>query len=347
MEMSRSRAIIPIFIPHRGCPHDCSFCNQKKIAGGEGDIGGREVNEIIDRQLRDLKNTDKIVEVAFYGGSFTGIGKEQQVDLLRVAKDKKDRGLIDEIRISTRPDYIDEEILDLLQAHGVSIIELGVQSTDREVLDLNNRGHSREDVFRASSLIRARQIGLGLQMMVGLYGDREDKLLNTAKDLIGARADFVRIYPTLVIENTLLEELYLKGLYKPISLEEAVYLCKKLLIKFREHNIPVIRLGLQATEEISIGRGLIAGPYHPAFRELVEAEIFKDLIEARLGSYDQLEGKLLRIFCNPRDSSKLAGHRQANRSYFKNKYNLGAIKICPSRDMAIGKIDIELLTYSW
>lgn len=340
--MSKNRGIISIFIPHRGCPHDCSFCNQRKIAGEGTDVTADKVKEIIEGQLENLKNKYSIKEVAFYGGSFTAIPREEQRKLLEVAYKKKQKGLIDEIRISTRPDYINDKILDFLQEYGVSIIELGVQSTDNHVLDLNNRGHSKEDVSKAVSLIKKRDIELGLQMMVGLYGDTEKKLLNTAKDLVEYKANFVRIYPTIVIENTLLEKLYLDGIYKAISLEEAVYLCKQLLVEFNKHEIPTIRLGLQASEEISIGKSVIAGPYHPAFREIVESEIYKDLIEDKLKDNNNLQASILNIYCNPKDCSKVSGYSQSNRKYLRNKYKFKNIKIYARKDILIGQINIKI-----
>ncbi len=341
--MINGKIIIPIFIPHRGCPHDCSFCNQKKIAYEGTDVNSDEVSQIINTQLKNLKHTKKSKEVAFYGGSFTGLPKDQQAEFLNVAYEKKEQGLIDDIRISTRPDYIDDEILDLLISYGVSIIELGVQSTDYDVLKLNNRGHTKEDLNKAVSLIKGRDFKLGLQMMVGLYGDTEEKLLNTADDIIDCKPDFVRIYPTIVIKDTLLEKLYLDKIYKSISLEEAVYLCKQLVLKFNKFNIPIIRLGLQATEEISIGKSIVTGPYHPAFRELVETEIYKDIIEKKIVDHQDIKGSILNIYCNPKDCSKVAGYNKTNKNYFKNKYNFNKIKIQPLGNISIGDMNIEIL----
>lgn len=341
--MKKGKSIIPVFIPHKGCPHDCSFCNQKKIAGAGTDITADKVAQTINSQLENLKNIHSSKEIAFYGGSFTGLPRNQQIQFLKIAFEKKKQGLIDEIRISTRPDYINEEILDLLSEYGVSIIELGVQSTDDHVLRLNNRGHSREDVFHAVALIRERAFQLGLQMMVGLYGDTEEKLLSTARDIIHCEPDFVRIYPTIVIQDTLLEKLYLAGTYKPISLDRAVYLCKQLVLKFQQYHIPIIRLGLQATEEISIGKGIVAGPYHPAFREIVETEIYKDIIENKLEPMKDLGGKLLHIYCNPKDCSKVSGYNQRNRQYFEKKYGLKKIKIQPLSSIPIGEVHVEII----
>lgn len=341
--MSKSRIIIPIFIPHRGCPHDCSFCNQKKIAGAGTDITADKVSQIVNLQLENLKDIDRDKEIAFYGGSFTGLPREQQEELLTIAYEKKKQGLINEIRISTRPDYINEDILDFLLDRGVSIIELGVQSTDNDVLKLNNRGHVPEDVFESVSLIKERNIQLGLQMMVGLYGDTEEKLLNTAKDIIACKPDFVRIYPTIVIQDTLLEKLYLDGLYKPISLDRAVYLCKQLVLEFNRYNVPIIRLGLQATEEISVGKGVIAGPYHPSFREIVETEIYKDIIESKIMDNNNLEKNTLNIQCNPKDCSKVSGHNQSNKHYLKNKYGFKKISIYPLNNIPIGEVNVEII----
>jgi len=341
--MSNGTIIIPIFIPHKGCPHDCSFCNQKKIAGAGTDVTAHKVSQIVDIQLENLKDVNKRKEIAFYGGSFTGLPKEQQIQLLTVAYEKKKQGLIDEIRISTRPDYINEEILDLLVEYGVSIIELGVQSTDDDVLKLNNRGHSKKDVFQSVSLIKKRKIQLGLQMMVGLYGDTEVKLLNTTKDIIDCKPDFVRIYPTIVIKDTLLEKLYLDGIYKPISLNKAVYLCKLLILEFNKYSIPIIRVGLQATEEISIGKGILAGPYHPAFREIVETEIYKDIIENKIQMNENLEGMMLNIYCNSKDCSKVSGYNQSNKDYLQNKYGFKKIRIYPLNNISAGEVNVEII----
>lgn len=340
--MEKGKIIIPIFIPHRGCPHDCSFCNQKKIAGTGTDVTAEQVLEIIEAQLEHLKDVNRPKEIAFYGGSFTGLPYEQQRQLLAMAYEKKKLNFIQDIRISTRPDYINEEILQLLGSYGVSIIELGVQSTDPTVLELNNRGHSKEDVYRAAALIKKQNIQLGLQMMVGLYGDTKEKMLRTARDIIDCTPDFVRIYPTIIIQDTLLEKLYREGKYKPISLDEAVYLCKELVLEFDQYQIPIIRLGLQATEEITIGKSIIAGPYHPAFRELVETEIYKDRIEYKMSLYKGIEGKILKIYCNTTECSKVAGYSQKNKNYFKDKFNLKGIKIFGVDRIPSGEVDIEI-----
>lgn len=340
--MNKGRAIIPIFIPHKGCPHDCSFCNQKKIAGAGGDVTPEDARSIIDEQLQNLEHVNKTKEIAFFGGSFTGLPRDEQVQFLKIANEKKVLGLIDDIRISTRPDYIDEDILELITSYGVSIIELGVQSTDDMVLKFNMRGHTKDDVVHAVSLIKAKKVQLGLQMMVGLYGDTEDKLLKTCADLISLKPDFVRIYPTIIIKDTMLEKLFLDGTYEPISLNEAVNLCKQLLLEFEQKNIPVIRLGLQTTDEITIGKSIVGGPYHPAFREIVESEIYKDIIEKQITKDMILKNNVLKISCNPKDCSKVSGYNQSNKLYLKQKYGFNKVRIFSNSQIQPKHIIVEI-----
>ena len=334
--------IIPIFIPHIGCPHDCSFCNQKRIAGEITDVTGSDVSEMIRHYLNSMLVSDCKIEVAFFGGSFTGLSTDRQVELLTPALKAKEEGLIHDIRISTRPDYISEEILAILEKYGVSIIELGVQSTDSSVLRLNQRGHSLEDVYRAIELIRRKSFKLGLQMMVGLLGDKETTVLKTTSDLISLRPDFVRVYPAIVIKDTYLEQLYLEGRFEPFSLERAVNLCVDVLNQFKEAEIPIIRMGLQSTEEITVGKSIVAGPYHPAFRELVEAENYRRIIDSELQTREITAGESLQITCNARECSKIAGIRQSNKLFFIEKYKLAGISIKPSQEVDRGKVLVEI-----
>ncbi|MCC5912001.1 MAG: radical SAM protein [Clostridiaceae bacterium] len=341
--MAKKKYIIPIFIPHKGCPHDCSFCNQKKIAGETTEVSKEDVKRIIEDYLVIFSSQTEIQrEVAFYGGSFTGLPLAKQKELLTPAFEAKAKGLITDIRLSTRPDYIDDEKLDLLKQYGVTAIELGVQSTDESVLYLNNRGHTKQDVIKATLAIKQWNFKLGLQMMVGLLGDNRQKLLNTAKDLIVLQPDFVRIYPTIVIKDTYLEELYHNKSYIPLKLEEAVELCKDLLLMFEKNDIPVIRLGLQATEDISAGAGVVAGPYHPAFREIVESEIYRELIETQLGEMKDFHKTSLIIFCNPKATSKVAGMKKSNKNYLKEKYNFKTISIKQCDDIDMGNVKVAL-----
>ena len=239
---------IPIFVPHRGCPFDCVFCNQKRITGTQKEVTADDVHNIIGEYLKTLPSKNRRIEAAFFGGSFTGIPINEQSELLAAANEYLKKGDIDGIRLSTRPDYIDKEILDNLLKYGVTTIELGVQSMDDSVLKSSNRGHTREDVINAVKLIKEYPFTLGLQMMTGLPGDTDEKSLYTADEIIKLKPDIVRIYPTLTIKDTFLEKMYLTGKYKPQSVDEAVNLAKQLLLKFEKNNITVIRVGLQSTD---------------------------------------------------------------------------------------------------
>ena len=271
------KRIIPIFVPHRGCPHDCIFCNQKKITGVSTEVTSEDVRNIIEEYLPTIDN-DASVEVAFFGGSFTAIDEDIQNDLLEVAKEYVEKGLIQDIRMSTRPDCISEDILNRLKEYKVSIIELGVQSMDKNVLIDSVRGHDTEEVIKSAKLIKESGIKLGLQMMVGLPSDTEKKCIATARKFIELKPDCVRIYPTLVVKDTGLEVLLNKGEYKPFTLEQSIQIVKKLLALFYVNNINVIRVGLQATEDIQVGKAVVDGPHHPAFRELAESEMIKDYL---------------------------------------------------------------------
>ena len=222
---------IPIFVPHRGCPFDCVFCNQKRITGTQKEVTADDVHNIIGEYLKTLPSKNRRIEAAFFGGSFTGIPINEQSELLAAANEYLKKGDIDGIRLSTRPDYIDKEILDNLLKYGVTTIELGVQSMDDSVLKSSNRGHTRKDVINAVRLIKEYSFTLGLQMMTGLPGDTDEKSLYTADEIIKLKPDIVRIYPTLTIKDTFLEKMYLTGKYQPQSVDEAVNLAKQLLLK--------------------------------------------------------------------------------------------------------------------
>ena len=334
--------IIPIFIPHIGCPHDCSFCNQKRIAGEITDVTANDVSEIIRHYLNTMIANNSHREVAYFGGSFTGLSMEKQRELLSPALRAKNAGLIQDIRISTRPDYISEELLQNIRIHGVTIIELGVQSTDPNVLIKNQRGHSVEDVFRAVDLIKKFEFKLGLQMMVGLLEDTVTSVMKTTGDLIDLKPDFVRVYPAIVIKDTYLERLYYEGRYQPFSLQQAVDICVDILNSFNKANIPIIRMGLQSTDEIAFGKSIVAGPYHPAFRELVEAENYRRIIDQELEACQIPIGKTLSISCNERECSKVSGVKQSNKEFFKRKYCLFRINIKPLKEIEKGKVQLEI-----
>ena len=324
--MSKNHYIIPIFVPHQGCPHDCVFCNQKKITGLDTDINGEDVDNIIKEYLVTIPKDSKIVEVAFFGGSFTAIRKDKQKELLSAANKYKVKGLIKSIRLSTRPDNIDEEILYLLKENGVDIIELGVQSLDKDVLIQSYRGHSVEDVFNSSKLIKEYGFSLGLQMMIGLPGDDFKKSINTALNIIDIKPDFVRIYPTLVVRDTYLEKMYINKEYIPLSIDEAVRICSYLLMLFNVSHISVIRLGLQATENISFDKDVVSGPFHPAFRQLVESKIYFSILKMYLSSKNVIS-KEITITINNKNISNLVGQKSYNIKKIKEIFNISKIKI--------------------
>lgn len=313
------KRIIPIFVPHRGCPHDCIFCNQKKITGVSTEVTSEDVRDIIEEYLPTI-DKDASVEVAFFGGSFTAIDETIQNDLLSVAKEYVEKGLIQDIRMSTRPDCISEDILNRLNEYKVSIIELGVQSMDKDVLIDSVRGHDTEEVIKSAHLIKQSGIKLGLQMMVGLPSDTEDKCIETAKKFISLKPDCVRIYPTLVVKDTGLELLLNKGEYKPFTLEQCVQIVKKLLAMYYVNNINVIRVGLQATEDIQIGKAVVDGPHHPAFRELAEAEMIKDYL-VYIAKENKASDSIV-IKTNKKNVSKIIGNKKSNSVYMKNELNI-------------------------
>lgn len=327
---------IPIFVPHRGCPFDCVFCNQKRITGAGTDVTPADVRTTIEKYLKTLPKDNCIKETAFFGGSFTGIPIFEQSALLKEAKAFADSGDISGIRLSTRPDYISEEILDNLLKYGVTTIELGVQSMSDDVLKASNRGHSAETVEKAVSLIRRYQFKLGLQMMTGLPMDTPEKSIYTAERIVGLKPDFVRIYPTLVIRDTYLEEMYKKGEYIPQTVDEAADLCKTLLLMFEKADIKVIRIGLQSTDEISENGSVVAGPVHSAFGEVAESRIYYDIIRKSLKPGDRAI-----VFVNPKEMSKAVGNRRRNISELK-KENI-EIKIC--EDETLKKREVRCVCY--
>jgi len=318
--------IIPIFIPHKGCPFDCIFCNQKKISGQMDEVSESSVRAVIESHLNTISR-GSLIEIAFFGGSFTGIDREEQIRYLEIANEYIQNGPVGSIRLSTRPDYIDDDILTYLKKYNVSVIELGVQSLDREVLEKSNRGHSIEDVLTSSKKIKDKGFSLGIQTMIGLPGDSFEKAVDTAKKVVELAPDIVRIYPTLVVKGTYLERLYNTGQYKPLSLEEAVDLCAVLMEIYESNHINVIRVGLQPTDNICDGGDVVAGPFHPAIRQLVESRrALKDIEEIIVKN--KLTGKkTLAILADKKDVSVIIGQKKSNIKYLKERYNYEEIKV--------------------
>ncbi len=274
---------IPIFLPELACPHQCVFCNQEKISGTLSIPKPEDVQRIVETHLGSMKEK-RIVDIAFFGGSFTGIANDLQEKYLKEAYRFIENGLVSGIRVSTRPDYIQQEKLDLLKKYGVTTIELGAQSTNDEVLNKSGRGHNFEAIKKASALILKNGFQLGLQMMIGLPTDTFQRSLQTANDIVALGAQSTRIYPTVIIKDTALEKLYNKGVYKPLSLEEAVLWTKELVKVFEKNNVTILRIGLHPSEELVDGKSLIAGPFHPSFKEMVMSKIWNELIFRGLGN---------------------------------------------------------------
>ncbi|MDI6604685.1 MAG: radical SAM protein [Thermoanaerobacteraceae bacterium] len=316
----RNIFIIPIFVPHMGCPFKCVFCNQEEITGSKVMINEGYIHNTIEKYLKTIPK-DSRKEVSFFGGSFTGIPIDIQRSFLKAAKAYLDKGLIDAIRLSTRPDYINSSILENLKEYNVSIIELGVQSMEMDVLEKSHRGHTPDDVVNAVKLIKEYGFTLGLQIMIGLPGDNNVKSLNTAKKIIELRPDFVRIYPTVVLKGTYLEKMYKDGLYVPLNLCDAVELSKELYIKFLKEDIPVIRIGLQTTENINNKKDIIAGPFHPAFGQLVESSIIKDMLNS-IFKEKNIRNVNVCMILNPKYVSTVVGQKKYNIKYIEYKYDI-------------------------
>lgn len=301
-------ANISLFVTHAGCPHQCSFCNQKTISGALKPLSADEVTKTL-LEASNAAVSPESTEIAFFGGSFTAIERSYMLSLLEAAYPFVKNGRFSGIRVSTRPDAIDSETLDILKSYGVTAIELGAQSTDDEVLLLNERGHTRADIIEGSRLIKQSGISLGLQMMTGLYGDTDEKCVQTARDIIALAPDTVRVYPTVTLENTRLAEFLRSGEYKPQTLEKAVRLCSRLLKMFHDNNINVIRLGLHSGGNVE--EGYLAGPYHPAFRELCESEIYLDEAKTLLKN-SKISKKSVTFYVNDREISKMTGQKRSN-----------------------------------
>lgn len=340
----KKQYIIPIFVPHLGCPNECTFCNQRKISGQTTNVSENDVRDTIEYYLSNFKEKDSYKEVAFFGGSFTGIDVEVQNKLLETAYEYIKEKKIDGIRISTRPDYIDKATLKRLKKYKVKTIELGVQSTNDYILQKSKRGHTYKDVVKASKLIRWYGFTLGHQMMVGLPDSTELDEINTAKDLIKLKPKIVRIYPVLVIRGTELEEEYKNGEYEPLELNQAVERCKELCYLFGEKKINVIRIGLQNTESICSPKNpsseVVAGPYHETFRQLVESSIYYDTIVNKIKTFN-IKVKEVEIIVNPQNVNNVVGYKRENILKLKEMYN---VDIVVKQDIKypVEKIDINI-----
>ncbi|MCH5206576.1 MAG: radical SAM protein [Oscillospiraceae bacterium] len=299
---------ISIFVPHAGCPHRCSFCDQKSISGKEKAPDPQQVFSLLEQQSSHLEDMGMSAEIAFFGGSFTAIPRGYMHSLLKAANSAIKRfPCYTGIRCSTRPDCISEEILELLTRYGVTAVELGAQSMDDAVLKANDRGHTADDVRRASELIKNSSIELGLQMMTGLYKDSEQAVLKTAREFVKLAPKTVRVYPTVILKNTRLGELFESGEYQSFSFEQTVEICAKLLKIFEENNISVIRMGLHASKDVE--REMLGGVYHPSFREIVESKQLLWELEELLSTLPKGDHT---VFTDKKNISRVIGQNRGN-----------------------------------
>lgn len=304
------RTNLSVFIPHAGCPHRCSFCDQRVIGGSSTPPSPKEVAALLSEQQPRLARSETAAQIAFFGGSFTAVERGYMTALLETAAEFARRfpEQYDGIRCSTRPDAIDPEVLGVLKAHGVTAVELGAQSMSDEVLSANRRGHTAAQVTRAAALIREYGFELGLQMMTGLYRDTAERCLETARAFIAMKSDTVRIYPTVILRGTFLGELYARGEFQSFGFDETIDLCAELLERFDRAGIPVIRLGLHASPELEQNR--LGGVYHPALRELAESRLYCKKIKEEA---EKLGTRRFRIYADRRFFSRIIGQNRENR----------------------------------
>jgi histone acetyltransferase (RNA polymerase elongator complex component) len=342
--ISSSPFIIPIFLAHQGCPHQCVFCNQHVItrdSGQRSHVGVWEVEKEIDTCLAWPRDRKRQVQVAFYGGSFTGLNHSQQKELLGAVQPYLEAGLIHSIRLSTRPDYIDRNTAGFLKKYNVSLVELGVQSMHRKVLAMSNRGHSRDHVEKAFHFLKGAGLEVGGQLMIGLPGETTAGVLDGARQLAALRPDMVRIYPTLVIHGSPLSKMFERGEYQPMSLNKAVALSVRLKGYFDREGISVIRMGLQPSA--SLEKDVIAGPYHPAFGELVMSRMFfhrmRDVLRTRQNTRN---GSSITITLAASDRSQFQGMKKCNLKRLESLHLLDGVEIVYSAEQERGTIGVQV-----
>ncbi len=333
--------VVPIFIPHAGCPHRCIFCDQNCTTDSANPRpSADQAAAAITRFLTYRRDAGRHTEISFYGGNFLGLPEDDILKLLECATKFIGDGRADGIRFSTRPDTIDEHSIGLLSNYPVSTIELGVQSMNDTVLETSRRGHTSQDVRRAVSCIREKEYRLGLQMMVGLPGDSPEFALATGKAVADLAPDFVRIYPTLILAGSPLARWYRQGRYTPLKLNEAVEQVATLYALFHRRSIPVIRMGLQSTDGLSSGTDLLAGPFHPAFGELVYSALWRNAMQRTIEACG-LQGRRLSIRLHPKLISQVSGHNRENLTSLERKYTLPGIELSTDDDPALDRILIN------
>lgn len=333
--MTARNSIIPVFVPHLGCPNDCVFCNQRRISGHTEPATAQTVKTAIENAAALFPRGTKR-QLAFYGGSFTAIPTVEQVALFEAAKPYLDDGTISSIRLSTRPDAIDAETLARLKKYSVQTVELGAQSLCDNVLWLSNRGHTAKEVEEAARMVKQAGFELILQMMTGLPGDTDESCVETAKKIIALHPDGVRIYPTVIVRDTELYDMWKAGTYKEHTVSDAVRVCAKITKLFDEAGIPIIRMGLNPTEDLS-GGDAVGGAYHPALGELVRSRMMLDKAVELLDGIEPDKRVILGV--NKSDVSKMIGQHRCNAEALKTQFKLKSIKIIQT-DINSGEIKL-------
>jgi histone acetyltransferase (RNA polymerase elongator complex component) len=334
--------IIPVFIPHAGCPHQCAFCNQRIITGNAGTVPSTEtVRSQIQHFLKFKRPYHSLRQIAFYGGNFLGLEDASLVRLLKAASQFVASGEVDSLRFSTRPDSINQDRLDILKNFPIKTVELGAQSMDDSVLRMSLRGHTALDTETACDTLRQHGYELGIQLMIGLPGDSDDSAMNTAIKTAALSPDFVRIYPTIVLKNSLLARWYRQGRYTPLSLESAVTLAKNLYLFFRQKRIPVIRMGLQSSEDLDNDATILAGPHHPAFGHLVHSEIFLEMAKKELRSKIKPIREAV-LFIHPCSFSKMQGLKSANIKILKREFQIGKIELVSDASISSDTLRVKV-----
>lgn len=319
--MTPKNRIIPVFVPHLGCPNDCVFCNQRRITGSLFPASAAEVTET----LRRAQAVTEKGELAFYGGSFTAIPEDEQRALLTAAQPFRRNGFLQSIRVSTRPDAITADKLRMLMEYGVETVELGAQSMDDEVLRLSGRGHTAADTRNGAELVKAACLRLVLQMMTGLPGSDAEKDLHTAREIAALCPDGVRVYPTVILRGTSLEELWRRGQYRAHTVSDAVAVCAPIVRLFRKAGIPILRLGLNPTDDLS-GDEAVGGAYHPALGEMVYSRVFLDMAREKIHRLPALPRKV-ELLVSSRDVSKMTGRGRCNLLTLQMEFGLTEIHV--------------------
>lgn len=332
--------IVPIFIPNQGCPHRCIFCHQENItAQSSRPISGSIVKKILELALDSVKfNVREKREFAFYGGTFTGLPFKKMKELLDAVKPYLREGHFESIRVSTRPDALDERRLELMRSSGVSTVELGAQSMDNGVLEMSKRGHSAQETIKAVSLLRQYGFKIGIQLMPGLPGDSEEKFMKTVDKVIELHPDMVRLYPAVVIRGTEWAAWYKEKRYEPLQLEEAVRICHQSCVRLESNGIPVIRIGLMATPSLLQEGQVIAGPWHEAFGFLVRSSIHQKKIEpylSRPGEFSKI-----RIKAPSREIPLVRGYKNLGLRLIEKKTGARVLGVFADDSLASGQIGI-------